>query len=839
MSIASPTNLRISYMRQLIILLVGVLTLGACSTTKNLPEGEQLYTGISQTTFNDADIKKAKRKQEKVDSVGVITAIDNAVQTVGDLFSGTAAENAFVSETPEAPLTPEAKAAQKKREKELATHFAGVEEELNAVLSYPPNGSIFGSSTMRSPLQFRLRIYNSCYDSHGGIRRFMFKRFASEPVLVSTVSPEMRTKIAMNTLHNYGYFNGSARYEVQPSKNPKKAKIAYHISPGEPYCYDTIRYEGFAPNLDSLIRDKWWESPLQQGKCFSAQSLVAEQSRLERKFRENGYYYYTGSNITFLADTLMRKNYVQLKVVPKEGLSPMVNKPYYIGNLYVALRRTEGERLDSVRTFRTSTVRFGGKKPAVRFGVLRKSVAHRSGDLYSLTNQENTFEMLAGLNVFSTVDVRYIPRDTIGRGDTLDIYVNALLDKLYDSSFEMNATLKSNDQMGPGLAYSISKRNAFGGAEKVTWKLFGSYEWQLGGDANADNSLMDSYEMGTQLSVELPRFVAPFIHRRHLRFPASTTFSINGDWQNRAKFFQRATVGLGVTYKWRKYSNALHELNAFSLDYNKLISTTDAFDAIRENNPALYVSMRDQFVPSASYTFTYNTAAHHRNPIWLQVSVKEAGNLTSAIYAAMGKGFSTKDKELFSNPFAQYVKATAEFHNHIKMNNRMKFAYRFFGGVIFSYGNSTTAPYADQFYAGGANSIRGFTVRALGPGSYRSPNVKYAYMDQTGDIKLEVNAELRARLFGDLHGAFFVDAGNIWLMRKDELRPGAEFSKASFENVAVGTGLGLRYDLDFLVLRFDVGMALHAPYETGKAGWYNIPKFADGIAYNFAIGYPF
>jgi outer membrane protein assembly factor BamA len=826
-------------MRNIIPILIIIISLWGCSTTKYLPEGEQLYTGIYQITFNESEFKKQKRKQVESDSVGVITAIDDAVQTVGNLFSGSIADTPPVSVLPEQPLTPEQKAEEKKREKELAEHFSVVEEELNAVLSYAPNGAIFGSSTLRSPLQFRLRIYNSCYDSHGGIRRFLFKRFAAEPILVSTVSPEMRAKIALNTLRNYGYFGGSTRYEVITSKNPKKAKISYHISPGKAYLYDTIRYERFTPELDSLIRSNQSESLLKQGKPFSAQSLVAEQSRLERLFRENGYYYYTGSNITFLADTLMRKHHVQLKVVPKDGLSPLMNKSYNIGNLYMALRRTENEPLDSIRTLRTTTVRYGGKKPAVRFGVLRKSVAHRSGDRYSLTDQENTFEMLAQLNVFSSVDVRYIPRDTLGKGDTLDIYVNALLDKLYDSSFEMNATLKSNDQMGPGLAYSLSKRNAFGGAEKVTWKLFGSYEWQLGGSSDANKSLMNSYEMGTQLAVELPRFVAPFIHRRHLRFPASTTFAINGDWQNRAKFFQRATVGLGVTYKWRKYSNALHELNAFSLDYNKLISTTTEFDEIRNNNPALYVSMRDQFVPSASYTFTYNTAANHRNPIWMQFSIKEAGNLTSAIYAVGGQGFNKKDKELFNNPFAQFLKVTAEFHNHIKINNRMKFAYRFFGGMVYSYGNSSAAPYADQFYVGGANSIRGFTVRALGPGSYRSSNAKYAYMDQTGDIKLEVNAELRARLLGDLHGAFFVDAGNVWLMRKDELRPGAEFSNASFDNVAVGTGLGLRYDLDFLVLRFDVGVPLHAPYDTGKKGWYNIPKFADGIAYNFAIGYPF
>ena len=189
-------------MRRILTLIIICLTLWGCSTTKTIPEGEQLYTGISQITFDETERKQSKQKQESADSTGVITAIDDAVETVGNLFSGEVATDFLAPKEPAPEPTPEQLAQEKKREKDLEEHFSVVEEELNAVLSYPPNGSIFGSSSLRSPLQFRLRIYNSCYDSHGGIRRFLFKRFAAAPILVSTVNPEMRAKIALNTLRN-------------------------------------------------------------------------------------------------------------------------------------------------------------------------------------------------------------------------------------------------------------------------------------------------------------------------------------------------------------------------------------------------------------------------------------------------------------------------------------------------------------------------------------------------------------------------------------------------------------------------------------------------------------
>ena len=168
-------------------------------------------------------------------------------------------------------------------------------------------------------------------------------------------------------------------------------------------------------------------------------------------------------------------------------------------------------------------------------------------------------------------------------------------------------------------------------------------------------------------------------------------------------------------------------------------------------------------------------------------------------------------------------------------------ASRIAGGVIWSYGNALAAPYTEQFYIGGANSVRAFSARSIGPGSYPPDKEnKYSFINHVGDIRMEANVEYRFRIIGDLHGAVFLDAGNVWLMRKDESRPGGEFTLKNFaRQIALGTGAGLRYDMDFLVFRLDCGVGLHDPYDTGKSGYYNIPKFKDSLALHFAIGYPF
>ncbi len=819
------------------------LLLASCSTTSHLPEGEQLYIGIADIDYNNSSAakksKKAAKKAAAPDSVGVITSIGDAVKAVNAVLEGRGAGNfEALAQFAADSLSKEERARLKAAAERQAKDFETAKEEVDAVLAYPPNNALFGSSSLRSPLQIGLWVHNGFAEKKSKFGKWVYRTFGTEPVLISTVSPEVRTKVATNTLHNYGFFRGKVGYEVITSpKNPKKARIAYKVNSGPLSRLGSVEYVGFPHGMDSLLRANSRASLLHKGDAFSVVNLSDEKTRLEKLFRENGYYFFTGSYTTYLADTLMQPGRVQLRMRPT-ALPEKVSHPWYIGKTTVSVRRNDSETLDK-HIRRNYNYIHGGDKIPLRIGLWRRSISHRRGELYSLSDENVTLEKLGALGVLSQVSVDYIPRDTLPTCDTLDIVVTATLDKLYESTFEMNATLKSNQQIGPGISYELAKRNAFRGAEKVSWKIFGSYEWQTGAGAKGGNSLLNSYELGTQLAFDFPRLMFPGNSRRLRRKTANTVFAIDADWKNRSNFFNMVSTGISARYKWHKKATLKHELTLFDFSFDKLLHTTAAFDSIMTANPALYMSMRDQFVPTFGYNLTYSSAASHRNATWVQVAGKEGGNLISGIYAAFGKPFDRQNKELFGNPFAQFLKFTAEVHHTIRINRDVKLATRAFGGVIFSYGNALRAPYSEQFYVGGANSVRAFTVRSIGPGNFRAADSKYAYMDQTGDVKLEANVELRARLFGSLHGAVFLDAGNVWLTRDDPNRPGGKFNAKNLGKLAVGTGAGLRYDLDFIVIRFDVGIGLHAPYDTGKSGWYNIPRFKDGVGLHLAIGYPF
>ena len=311
---------------------------------------------------------------------------------------------------------------------------------------------------------------------------------------------------------------------------------------------------------------------------------------------------------------------------------------------------------------------------------------------------------------------------------------------------------------------------------------------------------------------------------------------------NRAGFFRMLSFGGNATYNFQPSLTRKHSVTPFRLTYN-LLNGTQRFDSIMDANPALYLSLKNQFIPAMSYTYTYDDARikSRRNHIWWETSVTSAGNILSGFYAMAGKKFNTKDKELFGNHFAQFAKLTSEVRFNYKINAKQNLVSRFMAGAVYAYGNAKVAPYTEQFFIGGANSIRAFTVRSIGPGSYRPQNItKYSYIDQTGDLKFEANVEYRFNILGHLYGATFLDAGNIWLIKKDPDRPGGQFTFSNLgKEIALGTGVGLRYDLTFLVIRFDVGIGIHAPYDTGKKGYYNIPKFKDGLGYHLAIGYPF
>ena len=757
--------------------------LASCSTTKNLPDGETLYTGIDKLEVVNED------------------------------------------KTP-----------------------AGIQAltEVEAALAYAPNNAIFGSSTMRWPLPLGLWVYNGFvkYQDKKGVGRWIFDHMGTNPVLMSSVNGETRAKVATNLLHDYGYFNGSVSYKEVPQKDPRQAKVSYVIDMARPFFLDSIAYLKYPASADSLIQATRSQSVLKSGENFSVLKLEEERQRLSTLFRNHGYYYYRPEFTTYRADTLQKPGYVGLQVVPKAGIPSEAKKQYYLGKTSVYLTGYNNEPPTDTLNLRTMTLYYSGKKPAIRPSALMRNFFFRKGELFSQDRQTYTQEAIARMGVFRYSEFRYAPQDTTSNCDTLDVNMYATFDKPYNAELEFNVTTKSNDQTGPGAIFKITRNNFQRMGANLSFEVRGSYEWQTNSNVEGNSSKLNSYELGTSLSLDFPRLILPWkdTDLRRSRFPQKTSFKLYGNLLNRARFFNMLSFGGNVTYEFRRSRLWKHSVTPFQLTFNTLMSTTERFDSITATNPSLALSLGDQFIPSMNYTFTYDNARLKPNKqLWWETSVTSAGNVTSLLYAAMGKGFNEKNKELLGTPFAQFLKLTSEVRMLFKVGEKQHIATRFMGGVLWSYGNQTIAPYSEQFYIGGANSLRAFTVRSIGPGTYNpGQNTKYGYLDQTGDIKLEANVEYRFPIFGDLYGATFLDAGNVWLMRKDPNRPGGEFTLKNFaKSLALNTGVGVRYDLTFLVIRLDLGIALHVPYETGKSGYYNIPKFKDGLGFHFAIGYPF
>ena len=764
----------------LIGLLLGLLS-WSCSTTKNLPEGAVLYTGISKIEIQQPDASEAGRS------------------TV---------------------------------------------EEVEAALAYPPNNALLGSSSVRVPFPFGLWVYNAFVNKEGKVSRWIFNKLAAKPVLISTVNPDVRVKVARNLLNEYGYFNGATSYALVPDKkDPRKAKIAYQVTMNQPYTIDSILYVRMRNRVDSLLPRLSSERLIRKGDNFNVVRLQEERERIADRLRDNGYYYFRPEYMIYQADTTITPGKVSLRIVPKEGMPRNALIPWKLGNVDFYLNGYRNEQpTDSIR-YKDLTIHYEGKL-RVRPKVLYDRLYFRPGDRYSQTQQERSQTALARLGIFRYSEFQYAPRDTMRRQDTLDLRIHTVYDLPLDGELELNVTAKSNDQIGPGAVFSVTKRNMFGGGETFGVKLRGSYEWQTGNKLDAGGSKINSYELGLSTTLTFPRLLFPTLGKRDLNFPATTTFRIYADQLNRARFFKMLSFGGDASYEFQPSATSHHSVTPFKLAYNLLQHTTAEFDSIADSNKALMKSLQDQFVPSMSYTYTYDdspitTKRHH---VWLQGSITQAGLLMNAAYAIAGKPFDKEGKKLFGNPFAQFIKGTVEARYNYQLGENQRLVGRIMAGAIYSYGNARTAPYNEQFYVGGANSVRAFTIRSIGPGRYyqSSDENKYAYIDRTGDLKFEANLEYRFPIMGDLHGATFLDCGNIWLLREDPDRPGGRLKAGHFfKDLALGTGFGFRYDMDFLVIRFDVGIGLHLPYETGKSGYYNLPHFKDGMGYHFAIGYPF
>ena len=777
----------------------------ACSTTKYLPDDEQLFIGLEKITYADYERN------------------DHAIQT---------------------------------------------QEELEAALATAPNGALFGSSYYRTPFPYGLWIWNATSNAKTKFGKWLNRSFGKAPVLMSQVNPALRAQVARQVLRTNGYLHGDVTYTEVPQKNPKKMKIAYTVHMDTLFRVDSMSYVNFPAPMEFLIDSTRQEAYLKQGTPFSVANLDAERTRLSQLFRNNGYYYYQTGYASYLADTFNVANRALLRLQMADSLPDEALRPWYIGTTSVQLRRSFAERSDTTTVRRSLRVAFKGKHAPIRPGVILRNMKLRPRQLFSYDNYMESMQKVNATGVFSNVDFQFTPRDR----DTLDLQLNCVFDKPYDFYVETNFINRTIGRLGPEVKVGVTRRNAFRGGEKLDINLHGSYEWQT----NSQGSDMNSYQYGADASIEFPRTVFPrFKSRRTVpgqrsrrrRFYTTpwTIAKVSTDIVRRPSYYKMHIVSGEWTYRWQPSQTSRHELSPLTVKYQFMNSHTEDFDTLMMLNPYLSATMSDYFIPKMRYTYTYVSPPSLHNPIRWETTVEESGNIT-ALYDVLiqGNGWNQKDKTLFKNPYSQFLKIETDLTKTWTLSPQSKLVGHLNFGLMWSYGNSNSGPFSELFYAGGANSIRAFPVRSIGPGGFQGlgGNNQFSYLMQNGDTKLIMNLELRQRLFGSLYGAVFFDAGNVWSsedwMIHDEDIYGEEedlqefastwnaiFSntkirlKNFFKQMATGTGVGLRYDLDFLVLRLDWGFGLHLPYDTGHSGYFNIRKFKDMHTLHIAIGYPF
>lgn len=759
--------------------IVSLLFLGSCSTTRRLAPDETLYTGVNWIHINPTDKETLP----------------------GDMVG-----------------------------------------DIKKSINVKPNNPLY-SPYIRTPFPIGLWVYNNWNDSAGGLKGWLYRKLVAQPVLVTDVRPEVRTKMIEEILDNNGYFGSTATYELQYDKrNEKKARINYTVDVSSPYLLDSIIYidekdNAVADFVDSLARKSTY---LVKGERFCVDSLNSVRVRIANNLRNRGYYYMRPDYIEFLADSLIKPHAITLKMKFADNIPDIAKQRWRTGKITTVVLRRYGNNRAKADTLQTKKGELIVMRPSrLREHLVPSCITFRDGKYFSVRDMDRTQTRLSRLGIFGDIQIQPVPADTSASDPRLDVFITCQFDTPMEASIEVNATSKSNSYIGPGLILGLTHNNLFGGAEKLSLKFNANYEWQTGHNRS---SVLNSYEFGLNASLAFPRLLAPDFIKRSQRELNWTTISLGADILNRPHYFKMAEFDVGITYDWQTSRHVSHSFTPFKLAYTKLIHTTHDFDSIMALNPAVALSFQSQYIPQLRYTYTYDRwfERSRTNGLTFTGTFIEAGNLFDAIYMACGQHGGAGTKKLFGTPFSQFVKGQAQvvYQRRLVPKSEHWLVTRLLVGVAHAYGNSTEVPYAEQFYIGGANSIRAFTVRSIGPGSYHpSADKVNGYFDQTGTFKLEMNAEYRFPIISVLHGAAFIDAGNIWLLKNDPLRPGGQLRAKTFlRDIALGTGVGLRVDIGMMVIRGDLGYGLHVPYRQGA--YFNVP-FKKAFAFHLAIGYPF
>ena len=704
-----------------------------------------------------------------------------------------------------------------------------------------------------------MRIYCvSGKDSANWANRF-FRKIGDKPVIYDQIAAYKSRKEMEKAVRNLGYM--SAHVAVDTYTKGNKLDLVYRISSGRPYTIRSIAYQVNDPTIYQYLCQDSLSSLLSKGDLFDINKLDAERQRIAKLLQNKGYYKFHKDFLTYQADT-MHNTYlvdVTLKLLPfqlRKEDEPQTHKQYLIRNVNFLvgneIPRISEEVLatyDSVHC-RGNHIYYNDQlylrpKLLADFNRIKKDEYYQEKDV------QYTYSNLGRLRILKYSNIHFkevMDKDSL----KLDAYISMARGKSKSIAFEVEGTNSAGD-LGAAASIALQHRNLFRGSEAFNFKVRGAYEAITG--LGGQNYLNDNYtEYGVESSLNFPEFKFPFLSKNFRRkVRATSEVGIKFNSQIRPEF-SRTLASASWSYKWTDKKKVYHRLDLVDVNYVYMQHVSDEFknylDSMsNRNNTLLRTSYEDVFIVKTGYSYMYNSAGNSimktpmRNSYTIRFNVEESGNLLYGISKAFHRTPKGDKGYVLANiPFAQYVKADFDYARNLMIDARNSLVFHVGLGVAYPYGNSKVLPFEKRYFSGGANSVRGWSVRSLGPGGFKNENEeRLDFIKHTGDVKLDLNVEFRTHLFWKLNGALFVDAGNIWTLRSDSEQRDGQFKFNKFyDQLAVAYGIGIRFDLDYLILRFDGGMKAINPMRRGRDKYpITHPNFNRDFAFHFAVGYPF
>ncbi len=719
-----------------------------------------------------------------------------------------------------------------------------LKSELEDNLTPKPNSSFLG-------LRPKLFFYNIAKEpkKEKGFNYWLKYKIGEKPVLLSDVDREFNKDIIVNYSENKGYFNAKATYDTV--SNNKKAQVIYTLRPGNQYLINKVKFQNDSiPVTEEIVKvsDK---TLLKEGNPFDLGVIKSERERIDNQLKQKGFYYFHPDNLIIQADSTVTKNHkVELNVKLKENTPDLAKQQFTIDKVVVFpnynIRDVKDGKYnipmdsDSLAKYAHDDIYVIDPEQKFKPKIFDRALYFKKGDLYNRADHNLTLNRLINLGVFKFVKNEFVISDSLNH--KFDTYYLLTPRQIQSLRLEALGRTNSANYAGSELNLNWTHRNLFRGAEQFKASVYGAFDVQIGGPKDAKNL----FRAGANAQLSIPRIVAPFRFNSSSAFVPRTNISIGYEFQNRTEYYTLNTFSGSFGYLWKENVRKEHDLKIIDITYVTPANVTPLYDSISAKSQALQRVVQKQLIFGPTYSYTYtNTMLPKKNTIYYKGTLDLAGNLTGLFSGANVK--DGKQKSIFGVPFSQYAKMEHDFRFYHKLGDKSSFASRFIGGIAYPYGNSDNIPFSKQFFTGGSNSIRAFRARTLGPGSFDPRTIKQGYyFDQSGDIKLELNAEYRANIYKFLNVAFFADAGNIWLVNDDIQRPGAKFSSDFLSEIAVGAGFGLRLDFSILILRLDLAMPFRVPYyEKGDRWTFDKINFGnsswrrDNLILNIAIGYPF